>query len=133
MYELWNSFMNSFAAPTTQGSGGVPMSGANYGFSPATSSAVNAGLQPSTVANPDSLRWWGGTTGDGAQVQGIVPSAIGAGSALAQTWLGFQNYGLAKDQLAFQQNAFNQNFAMQQDAYNTAKTNQTNTAAKQNA
>lgn len=75
---------------------------------------------------------FGGTDASGMQTQGIVPAAVGAGTALAQSWLGFQQYGLAKDAFNFQKDAFNKNFAMQEDAYNTAKANQQASAAAQN-
>lgn len=64
---------------------------------------------------------------------GALTQVAGVGNALAQSWLGFQQYGLAQDMFSFQKDAFNKNYAMQKDAYDTAKTNQTNTAAKQNA
>lgn len=86
------------------------------------------GLSPETQ---QSL--FGGTDAQGMQTQGIVPAAVGAGTALAQSWLGFQQYGLAKDAFKFQKEAFNKNFAMQEDAYNTAKANQQSSAAAQNA
>lgn len=76
---------------------------------------------------------FGGTNAQGMQTQGVVPAAVGAGTALAQSWLGFQQYGLAKDAFSFQKEAFNKNFAMQEDAYNTAKANQQSSAAAQNA
>ncbi len=50
---------------------------------------------------------WGGTA-----LQGL--------GGLASTWLGVQGLGVAKDQLAFQKDAFNRNFAQQranQDQY----------------
>ena len=69
----------------------------------------------------------------GAEGVGAVSQIAGIGNALAQSWLGFQQYGLAKDMFNFQREAFDKNYQMQLDSYNTAKENQTNTAAKQNA
>lgn len=69
----------------------------------------------------------------GAEGVGAVSQVAGIGNALAQSWLGFQQYGLAKDMFNFQRDAFQKNYQMQLDSYNTAKENQQTTAAKQNA
>lgn len=69
----------------------------------------------------------------GAEGAGAISQAAGIGNALAQSWLGFQQYGLAKDMFNFQREAFDKNYQMQLDAYNTAQENQQTTAAKQNA
>ena len=75
---------------------------------------------------------WSKLFGD-AQGAGALIQVAGIGNALAQSWLGFQQYGLAKDMFNFQRDAFNKNYSMQLDSYNTAKENQTKTAAAQNA
>lgn len=76
---------------------------------------------------------FGGTNAQGVTTQGIIPSVAGLGTALAQSWLGFQQYGLARDAFNFQRDAFERNFAQQTDAYNRSVRNQEVTAAAQNA
>lgn len=50
--------------------------------------------------------------GDGKQA-GVIPTAIGGLSALTSGFMGYQNYQLAKDQLAFQKEAYAKNHANQ--------------------
>ena len=127
MFELWQSFMNSFGAP--QGTG----TAAGTASAQSAAGLTDRGAVPGASAASGAPNWWGGVDQAGNISNGVIPGVAQAGSALAQSWLGFQNYGLAKDQLSFQKDAFNKNFSMQQDAYNTAQTNQTNTAAAQNS
>lgn len=47
-------------------------------------------------------------------------TAVGAASGLMSGFMGMQNYGLAKKQLAFQKQAFEKNLANQTKATNTA-------------
>lgn len=104
------------------------------GGNPYYNSPTTTPTAPATASNifgldPQQQEFiFGGANGAGALTQ-----VAGVGNALAQSWLGFQQYGLAQDMFSFQKDAFNKNYAMQKDAYDTAKTNQTNTAAKQNA
>ena len=97
---------------------GNPVGGQSTGFA-------------SGVPTDSSLNWWGGVDAAGNQVNGIVPTSLATGSALAQTWLGFRNYGLAQDQLNFQRDAYNQNYAMQRDAYDRNVANQEAAQASQ--
>lgn len=68
-------------------------------------------------ANPEAAGtdWWsklmGGTNQDGMKTTGLVTGGLGALQGLANSWLGFQQLGLAKDQLGFQKDAFNKNYA----------------------
>lgn len=52
---------------------------------------------------------WGGT---------VAPTLQGIGG-LAQSWLGFQQLGLAKDQFNFQKDAFTKNYDQQAQSMNT--------------
>ena len=70
--------------------GGLPNTGGGGGFG-------------NWIKNGDNL---------GAVVQGI--------GALTSAWLGYKNLGVAKDQLRFQKEAFNRNFANQTQNYNTS-------------
>lgn len=63
---------------------------------------------------------FGGTdAATGNQSLGIIPGIMGAATGIGQTWLGMQNLGLAKDQLNFTKQAYQQNLANQIKEYNT--------------
>lgn len=61
--------------------------------------------------------WWdkamGYTNDEGANVSGWAPQTINGINGLAQSWLAFQNYGLAKEQFGFQKKYANMNFDQQ--------------------
>lgn len=61
------------------------------------------------------------TDANGNFQQGWASPAIGAATGLAQSWLGFQNLGVAKDQLAFQKDSWNQQFGLQKEEYEYQK------------
>ena len=50
---------------------------------------------------------------DGTAVNGFGGLALGAASGLGNLWMGMKNYGLAKNQLAFQEDAYAKNYAAQ--------------------
>ena len=109
--------MENFAQPNYD-----PQQGFNTGFTPITSGLSQAMGVPGTgigtgvagalsPAGPAATDWlsmegafgkngWGGT-------------ALGAASGLMQGFMGMKNYGLAKDQLNFQKEAFEKNLANQ--------------------
>ena len=98
-----------------------------------TNPLVNPGLNPkSTFVAPD--RWsWDGFFGKTDPATGHVypgwgGTAINGLSQLGSGWLAMKNYGLAKDQLSFQKDAFNRNFAMQQKDINRQLENQVRAA-----
>jgi hypothetical protein len=45
--------------------------------------------------------------------------ALSAGTGLFNAYMGMKQYGLFKDQLNFQKNSFERNFAAQRDSVNT--------------
>lgn len=56
----------------------------------------------------------GGTNPNtGVQTQGFLQPTIEGLGGLAQSWLGFQQLGLAKDQFNFQKDAFTQQYNQQ--------------------
>jgi hypothetical protein len=99
------------------------------GFQDPNQAGIGQGLQQPGGGNNDMMNRWLG----GKDQVGILPTAVNTGLGLAQTWLGFQQMGMAKEQMAFQKDAFNKNFAMQTDAYNRAKGFNDASAAAQNA
>lgn len=54
----------------------------------------------------------------GMTVQGVGQLGLGAVDALLGGYLGMKQYGMAKKQLAFQQDAFNKNYEAQRSSYN---------------
>ena len=61
----------------------------------------------------------GGKDANGNQSTGALGGALGALQGLGNLYLGFQSYGLAKDQLAAQQQAYKTNLANSVASYNT--------------
>lgn len=53
----------------------------------------------------------------GANNTGWLTGGLGAATGLAQSWLGFENLGLAKDQFNFQKDAYQEQFSMQKEEY----------------
>ncbi len=110
-----NSILNFTGSPNTNQYG--PLSVASHGFTASTPTATaTQDFNPSTW---DSL--FGYTDQNtGVQHAGtFLPTAQAVGG-LAQSWLGFQNLGLAKDQFNFQKGAFNDQFNQQVSQYNTS-------------
>lgn len=107
-----------------QGLGGNSMANTSFGI-PSVSPMMTPD-QSTMVANTtgapstfDSLSSWGANTfnrgsmfGNATQSGWVQPTTQALG-ALAQGWLGFQNLDLAKEQLAFQKDAFAKNWGNQ--------------------
>ena len=75
------------------------------------------GIQlPGSIAQPSfmnsTMNWLSNGENLAALVQGL--------NALSNAWLGRQNLKIARDQLNFQKDAFNKNFANQVRSYNTS-------------
>lgn len=128
-----------------------PMSGFNsiYGSNPATAYSANSLAQNTApiaqatggVAgeNPMGLfnTLFGGTDASGNFSQGALAPTVGAIGTLANSWLGFQQLGIAQDQLGMQQEAWQlqkEEFEYQRDrraaeeaAYAEVRNNQTKT------
>ena len=66
---------------------------------------------------------WDGFLGtknaDGSQTQGWGGLAFGAAQGLGSLYMGMKQYGLGKQQLAFQQDSFNKNFEVQKQMTNS--------------
>lgn len=58
-------------------------------------------------------------TKTGIKTDGWGSMALNAGSGLFNAYMGMKQYGLFKDQLNFQKNSFERNFAAQRDSVNT--------------
>lgn len=69
---------------------------------------------------PTTLQKWTGyyDPKTGMTVSGIGQLALGGVNAVLGGYLGMKQYGLAKKQLAFQQDAFNKNYEAQRSSYN---------------
>lgn len=82
----------------------------------------NAVPNTGTPASGNPFMDWmfGSTNANGVRTQGNLMPALGAASGLAQSWLGFKNLGLQKDQFNFQKGAFNDQYNQQVAQYNTS-------------
>ena len=98
----------------------------NYGVG---SPVLGSGMVDTTVAMPTTVggfdpSWTDKLTGyklpDGTSVNGFGGMALGALSGLGNLFMGMQNYGLAKDQLKFQKDAYNKNYAAQAKTTNAS-------------
>ena len=108
----------------------------NYGFQPLTSglastlgtSPIGGGLgvtgltdiaaNATGIAKPDFFSMESFLGGNGTP--GWGGAALGAASGLMNGFMGMQNYNLAKQQLAFQKQAYEKNLANQTKMTNTA-------------
>lgn len=91
----------------------------NFGFSnPALNPDVTAG-----VVSPDTFDWrsfmFGGHDSSGMKTNGALGAGLGIAQGLGSAYMGMRQYGLAKDQLAFQKSAYNKNYAAQRQSTNT--------------
>lgn len=77
----------------------------NVALTPEMTQAMQAGAQA------NSWDWFntafGGTDAQGNFSMGALAPTIGAVGTLANSWLGFQQLGIARDQLGMQQEAWN--------------------------
>lgn len=64
---------------------------------------------------------FGGTDAMGNISSGWAAPALGALGGLAQSWLGFKSLGLAREQLDFTRNAWQEQFNMQKEEYDFQK------------
>ena len=83
------------------------------------SNTINTGV--SKVADP--TLWEnlvGYKTPEGTTINGFGGLALGAAAGLGNLWMGMQNYGLAKDQLDFQKDAYTKNYAAQAKTTNAS-------------
>ena len=91
---------------------------------------VSSGMAETSVAMPagNTGGLWGGDWGwltggknaDGTTFNGVGGLALGTLSGLGNLFMGMQNYGLAKDQLKFQKDAYNKNYAAQKQTTNAS-------------
>ncbi len=100
--------------------------GVNTGLNQSNPFSVNTG--GATGAGAGGGNSWlsfdsafGGTNAQGQQSTGWASPALGAATGLAQSWLGFQNLGVAKDQLSFQKSAWQDQFNIQKEEYEYQK------------
>lgn len=62
----------------------------------------------------------GSTDAKGIKTDGWGGMALGVAQGLGSAYMGMKQYGLAKDQLAFQKSAYNKNYNAQRQSTNTA-------------
>lgn len=76
-------------------------------------------LKPGTGEDSWRMKLLGGKDAQGNFVNGSLPVGIGALSGLTSAYLGWQQFNLAKDQLAQSKKIFNLNFGAQAQSVNT--------------
>jgi hypothetical protein len=104
------------------GSWGRSKAGGGFDFKASaadTSPTSFDGLKAGAGKSSWQTKWLGGTDENGMQSNGIIPVGIGALSGLAGAYLGWQQFNLAKDQLAQNKKIFNLNFGNQAKMVNT--------------
>lgn len=83
----------------------------NYGMGSGSGYSFDTSNLNQTVNQADSWNWFndafGGTDRWGNDRQGWVSPTFGALGTLANSWLGFQQLGVARDQLGMQKEAWN--------------------------
>ena len=83
----------------------------------------SAGSLANSAQNINSPTWqqnlFGYTDDKGIKTNGMAGMALGAMQGLGSAYMGLKQYGLAKDQLAFQKSAYNKNYAAQRQSTNT--------------
>jgi hypothetical protein len=91
-----------------------------FDFKMPTTGATPGILGTGAPAGGDwQTKWLGGTTPEGMRTNGIIPVGLSALSGLTGAYLGWQQFNLAKDQLAQNKKIFNLNFANQAQSINT--------------
>jgi len=98
-------------APTTNSS--LPENSADFSFSDDFLKNANFGQGRLNTNNTSP----GFDFGMNLDTFNMAGNAIGGLGKLASGWAALKGIGLAEDQLGFQQDAFNKNFAMQEAAY----------------
>lgn len=96
------------------------------GFTPGGSAPLLENVAPLNMAgttapgaDPTFMQSMLGYTKDGVQQQGWGGLALGAASALGNSWMGMKQYGLAKDAFKESKRQYNQNYAAQRQTINT--------------
>lgn len=106
----FNNFNSGGVVPTNQFSG---MADWNLGAQNQMSNTIGSDLQSQFAGGGSG----GMTLGEGL---GVANTVLGGVQALGNAWLGFQQLKLGKENLAFQKDAFNKNYANQVRTTNTA-------------
>ena len=99
----------------------------NANFSDLANSSAQSYManRPTSFNNTGSGNWFkdsgflGSTDEAGIKTDGWGGLALGAAQGLGSAYMGLKQYGLAKDQLAFQKSAYNKNYAAQRQSTNT--------------
>ena len=105
----WDNLQTYGTASPALGSGMASLPEMNWG------GAGGVGFEPSW-----SDKLTGYKLADGTSVNGFGGMTLGALSGLGNLFMGMQNYGLAKDQLKFQKDAYNKNYAAQKQTTNAS-------------
>lgn len=91
-------------------------------INPATGVAASAASTANGITDGSSLwdSFFQSKNAQGMSSGGWGTAALGIGQGLASAWLGFQQYGLAKDTLKTNKEQFNKNYAAQKQTTNAS-------------
>ena len=107
----------------------VSVNGPTFGMAPNT--MAGGGWMDFFKGDEKGLDWLtGGTRTDGSKFAGVGGLGLGIAKTGLDTWLGMKQLDAAEDQLAFQKNSFNKNYAAQKTTANE-QLNWRNTFRKQ--
>ena len=125
--------LNNFDISSGVSSGGSVGSSLSYGLGALTNGQAVGNVPPVVRTGTNDPTTWQSITGykdlQGNDVAGYGTTGLGLLSGAMNMWNSYQTNQLAKDQFAFQKDAFNKNLAASIKSYNNSLTNQANRMA----
>ena len=125
--------LNNFDISSEVSSGGSVGSSLSSGLGALTNGQAVGNVPPVVRTGTNDPTLWQSVTGykdlQGNDVAGYGTTGLGLLSGAMNMWNSYQTNQLAKDQFAFQKDAFNKNLAASIKSYNNSLTNQANRMA----
>ena len=125
--------LNNFDISSGASSGGAAGSFLSSGLGALTNGQAVGNVPPVVRTGTNDPTLWQSVTGykdlQGNDVAGYGTTGLGLLSGAMNMWNSYQTNQLAKDQFAFQKDAFNKNLAASIKSYNNSLTNQANRMA----
>ena len=125
--------LNNFDISSGVSSGGSAGSSLSSGLGALTNGQAVGSVPPVVRTGTNDPTLWQSVTGykdlQGNDVAGYGTTGLGLLSGAMNMWNSYQTNQLAKDQFAFQKDAFNKNLAASIKSYNNSLTNQANRMA----
>ena len=125
--------LNNFDISSGVSSGGSVGSSLSSGLGALTNGQAVGNVPPVVHTGTNDPTLWQSVTGykdlQGNDIAGYGTTGLGLLSGAMNMWNSYQTNQLAKDQFAFQKDAFNKNLAASIKSYNNSLTNQANRMA----